>query len=142
VLEINVAALSNFGWVREYIALRIFGLIIFCAGLLLYGLMAWIFYIEVTRINYTGWPEFVLSFLQYAVFAPGLVPLIIGLRFLLLFRSPNEFAKGIVIFIPLFIVVHYIVAAVSAHDSGWPYIGFQLVEILLAGVVLFKYKKR
>lgn len=125
---------------REYVPLRIAGIFIFLIGFLAYATMAWLFYIEVRRNEYAEWIGFVLEFFQYVVLSPGFIPLLVGFRFLVLFRSSQGFFVGLFIFIPVFVIFHYIVAAFSAHDSGWLYLTLQFLEILFFGVICYKFR--
>lgn len=126
--------------VKEHFSLRIFGAFIFLVGLLVYAAMAWLFYIEVMRNEYAKWIGLVLDFFQYVLLYPGFIPLVIGFRFLVLFRSPQGFFVGLIMLTPMFVVFHYIVAAFSAHDSGGVYLTLQFLEILFAGVVFYKFR--
>jgi hypothetical protein len=71
-----------------------------------------------------------LEVMRHVVLIPGLLPWLIAATWALTLHFGGSIARGLVL-IPLSIVVHYFVFAVSAHsDNGYPW--FQGAEFLFA----------
>lgn len=136
-----MAAINNISWFREHLFLRIYGIIFWLFGLAIYLMFVtfgWLGSREI--IKALSFPGYIGILIKDILLFPGLIPLIVGGFFLVFFRRSQDFFIGLLVILPIFIVLHYIVAAVSAHDNGWQYLGFQLFEIFCAAAVIIKYQ--
>jgi hypothetical protein len=72
----------------------------------------------------------------------GIVPLLVGGYFTLLFKVPRDFFIGTFLILPAFILLHYVVGAFSMHVDDVRYILIQLFEIICGVAVIFKYQRK
>lgn len=137
----SVVVVNKGSWLKRYVGLRVFGLFIFLLGFMVYSFFVFASYIEVASHHYSSGIALALSHFKYSILFPGALPLLVAARFLVLFKSPSEFIRGVFTILPLAVFLHYIVAAVAAHESGLSYVFFQLVEFVFVGVVLFMFSR-
>lgn len=136
-----MAAINNFNWFREHLLLRIYGIIFWLFGLAIFLMLSIFGWMEFTERNYPNFKA-VYFFLKHVLLFSGLIPLLIGGFFLIFFRESKDFFLGAFVVLPTFIVLHYIVAAVAAHDDSWRYLCFQLFEIACAVAVIIRFKRK
>lgn len=137
-----MAAINKTPWFKEHLLLRIFGITFWLFGLAIYLSFFVLGWIDISHHKHLKNFSFVSFFIKEILLFPGLVPLIIGGFFLVFFRRSEDFFLGAFLILPSFIVLHYVVAAVSAHNDGWQYLCFQLFEIACAVVVIIKFKRK
>lgn len=136
-----MAAINKPNWFREHFLLRLYGIIFWLFGFAIFSMFSVFGWMEFTERNYSNFKA-VYFFLKNVLLFPGLVPLLIGGVFLIFFRKSRDFFLGAFVVLPAFIVLHYVVAAVAAHDDSWRYFGFQLFEIACAFAVIMKFKRK
>lgn len=133
---------TNKNWFKTDLAIRIWGLLFFIIGAAIYGLIstfAWMDYIN--NIESSAREGAIVLILK-TIFFPGLIPLLVSGFFLIFFKKSQDFFIGVFVIVPIFIVFHYVVAVVSAHENSWWYIAFQLFEILCAIFIVSKYRRK
>lgn len=137
-----MVACNNIYWLKENLFIRFWGIVIWLIGFAIFLFFAMSGCREFSYVQFSNTLEKIIFILKYVLFFPGLIPLVIGGFFLVLFRESQDFFIGAFVILPAFIFLHYIVAGVSAHDDGLPSLGLQLFEILCAIAVIIKYQRK
>jgi len=122
--------------------LRIVGGVIFILGLTLFLFIGFLLNIKVADTPPVDFFQILEDIILYRFFVAGIVPLIVGGYFTLMFKRDADFFVGIFLIIPLFIVFHYLVAVFSVHPDDVRYILIQLFEVICGATVIFRYQRR
>lgn len=129
--------LNNFKKLKENPLLRALGVFLWLVGFsifLIISLITWKGSVSIDKAST------IYFYIKYILLFPGIVPVIVGWYFLIFFNSAEDFFKGVFVFIPAFVVLHFFVAVVASHASEWSYVSIQMLEILCAVILLRKAK--
>ncbi len=119
--------------------LRVVSLVFAMLGVLLYALLFYNWRVEWEQ-NLTiheSWLTEIWFVIGYVIFASGLPPMLLALYFWVLREEARDWLAGFV-FVPIFIVVHYVVSVFMAHSSPFVYVPMMAVE-LLGGIAVIRY---
>lgn len=137
-----MAALNKLAFLKEHKLIRFWGVVIWLLGLTIFLFFSYISWMGSLRFINAPPLEFFGLFLKGVLFFPGFIPLVVGGFFLVFFQRSQDFALGAFVILPAFIVLHYVVAVIAAHDEGLGYMIAQLIEIICAVAVIYKYRKK
>ena len=123
--------------------LRTLSIFIGICGFILYGLILFTWQSEWRQSSFSTRPllEQAWFVLDDAIFLSGLPPLIVSTYFLIL--KKNARANGIgIIFVVLFILIHYYVAATTAHSTPDIYIPAQVAELIATVSLILMWRSK
>lgn len=125
--------------------LRALSLFIGTCGIVVYTFGLWTWWLEWHQGGFAAKPfmDQLWFVLDDAIFLSGLPPLLLTIYFLILKESVRANLRGL-IYVALFIPIHYFVTATTAHSTPEAYLPAQLVELVaaVALIVLWKDKGR
>lgn len=137
-----MVALNDKADLKANFMLRIFGVIIFFLGLLFFLFVGFVLNIKTADDLPEGLLETVKNIIVFRFLVAGIVPLVVGGYFTLMFRVPKDFFIGIFLILPAFIVLHYVVAVFSVYPNDLRYILVQLLETICGVAVIVKYHRK
>ena len=112
-------------------------------GIALYVFCLWTWWLEWQQGGFAAklFLEKIWFVLDDAIFLSGLPPLMLTIYFLILKKSVRANRRGL-IYVALFIPIHYYVAATTAHSTPEIYLPAQLVELVVAIALIVFWKEK
>lgn len=122
---------------------RASSLFIGTCGIGFYSFVVWLSSIEWRQAHYAAKPllEQIWFVIDFGIFFPGLPPLMLTIYFLILKKSVRANRTGL-IYVALFIPIHYYVASMTAHMTPEFYLPAQLTELAAAIALIAFWKER
>jgi len=112
-------------------------------GILLYGFMLYLAYIQWKQNEFVheSLGSEIFYLMNFGIFGSGLPPLMLAIYFLWLGMTVKEWVLGFV-FVFLSILVHYYVSGWAAHSEPAVYVPMQLAELAaVIGLIVYWHKK-
>lgn len=122
--------------------LRVFGGLIFLLGFLLFLFIGFVSTIKTADAPPEQIFDTIKNVVVFKLLVAGIVPLIVGGYFTLMFKTSKDFFVGTFLILPAFILLHYVVGAFSVHTDDIRYILIQIFEIICAALVIVKYRQK
>jgi hypothetical protein len=120
---------------------RVLSLCIGVCGIAFYAIWLWAWSLTWRQMNFSDKPflEQLWFVIDHGIFLSGLPPLMLTIYFLILKKSVKANLRGL-IYVTLFIPIHYYVAATTAHSTPEIYLPAQLIELTAAILLIVFWK--